>query len=43
MDTISRDAALALLQEHVKSENMIRHCLASEAVLRAAAKRLGEN
>jgi len=40
---MSRDAALALLKEHVKSENLIKHCLASEAVMRAAAQRLGEN
>ena len=40
---LSRDSALALLKEHVKSENLIRHCLASEAVMRALAKRLGEN
>lgn len=40
---LSRDAALALLKEHVKGENMLKHCLASEAVMRAVAKRLGEN
>ncbi len=38
---ITREAALALLREHVAGENMIRHCLASEAVLRALARRLG--
>lgn len=40
---ITREAALALLREQVKSENMVRHCLASEAVLRALARRLGED
>ncbi|MBI5244810.1 MAG: HDIG domain-containing protein [Elusimicrobia bacterium] len=40
---LSRDAAMSLLREHVKGENMIKHCLASEAVMRAAAKRLGED
>jgi putative nucleotidyltransferase with HDIG domain len=40
---ISRAEALSLLQEHVKSPNMIKHCLASEAVMRAAARRLGQD
>ncbi len=40
---IDRGAALALLREHVKNENMIKHCLASEAVLRALARKLGED
>lgn len=38
---ITRAAALALLREHVRSENLIRHCLAAEAVLRALARRFG--
>lgn len=40
---ISRDDALALVREHVKNENLVNHCLASEAVLRAIAGRLGED
>ena len=36
-----RDAALALLKTRVKNDNLIKHCLASEAVLRALAARLG--
>jgi putative nucleotidyltransferase with HDIG domain len=40
---ISRDQALALLHRHIKNPNMIKHCLASEAVLGALADRLGEN
>ncbi|MBU1138942.1 MAG: HDIG domain-containing protein [Proteobacteria bacterium] len=40
---ISRDEAMALLLEHVSSPNMIKHCLASEAVLKGLALRLGEN
>jgi putative nucleotidyltransferase with HDIG domain len=40
---ISRAEAWSLLQEHVKNPNMIRHCLASEVVMRAAAKRLGQD
>ncbi|MEJ2491612.1 MAG: HDIG domain-containing protein [Desulfuromonadales bacterium] len=40
---ISRDAALDLLKEHVTSPNMLKHCLATEAVLRALAKRFDED
>jgi putative nucleotidyltransferase with HDIG domain len=38
---MEREQALALLKTHVKNENLIRHCLASEAVMRALAARLG--
>lgn len=40
---LSRDKALASLREHVKNEKTIVHCLASEAVMRALALRLGED
>ncbi len=40
---MTRDEAVALLREHVKNENMIRHCLASEAVMRAIARRLSRD
>lgn len=40
---ISRDEALELVRSHIKSANMVNHCLAAEAVLRAAAKRLNED
>lgn len=40
---MNRTEALALLRTHVKSENMIKHSLASEAVLQAIAKKLGED
>lgn len=40
---ISRERALELLHKHVKNENMIKHSLASEAVLRALARELGED
>ena len=40
---IDRDQALARLQEHVTNEKTIIHCLASEAVMRALALRLGED
>jgi uncharacterized protein len=41
--SINRSAALELLHKHVKSPNMIKHCIASEAVLGALADKLGEN
>jgi putative nucleotidyltransferase with HDIG domain len=40
---ITRDEAIQLLKENVKAENMVKHCLASEAVLRAMAKKLNRN
>ena len=40
---ISREEALKLLQKNVKAENMLKHSYASEAVLRALAKRLNQN
>ncbi|MEW6442664.1 MAG: HDIG domain-containing metalloprotein [bacterium] len=40
---ISREEALALLRRYVQNPNMIKHCLASEAVMAALAERLGEN
>jgi len=40
---ISREEALELLHTYIKSENMRRHCYASEVVLRAMAKKLGKN
>ncbi|MDD4005039.1 MAG: HDIG domain-containing protein [Elusimicrobiaceae bacterium] len=40
---MNREAAFALLGQYVKNENMIRHCLASEAVLRALAVRLNQD
>ena len=40
---ISREKALELLQDHIKNPNLIKHCLASEAVLGALADRLGED
>ena len=38
-----RDKALVRLQEHVKNEKTIVHSLASEAVMRAMARQLGED
>ncbi|BCR03290.1 phosphohydrolase [Desulfuromonas versatilis] len=40
---MTRDQAWELLTRHVQSPNMLKHCLASEAVLRSLAVRLGED
>lgn len=40
---IDRAAAMSLVQEHLKQPNMIKHCLASEAVMRALARHLSED
>ncbi|MDY6935408.1 MAG: HDIG domain-containing protein [Spirochaetota bacterium] len=40
---MEREQALTLLQRYIKNENMIKHSLASETVLRALAKELGED
>jgi putative nucleotidyltransferase with HDIG domain len=38
---MTRDEALSLLKSHVKTKNLVKHCLACEAVLGALAERLG--
>jgi len=40
---ITREEAVLLLEENIQAENMRKHCYASEAVLRAMAKKLGRN
>lgn len=40
---MTRDEALDMLKENIQSENMRRHCYASEAVMKALARKLGEN
>ena len=40
---ISREEAVKILEENIQAENMRKHCYASEAVMRAIAKRLGRN
>ena len=40
---MTRDEALDLLRQHIKNEKMIYHCLSSEAVLIALAKKLGRD
>jgi len=38
---MDRDAALKLLADHIEQDNLKKHCLATEAVMRHLAKRLG--
>lgn len=40
---LTRETAIGLLHQYVKNDKMIYHCLASEAVMRALAVRLGED
>jgi putative nucleotidyltransferase with HDIG domain len=40
---ISRENAYKLLNQHIQNPNMIKHCVASEAVLRALASELGKD
>ena len=40
---ITREEAMALVKEYIKNPNMIKHCLASEAVMEALADRLGQD
>lgn len=40
---ITRKEAQMLLEKHIGSENMRKHCYASEAVMRALARRLGKD
>ncbi len=40
---ITREQALGLIHDHISNQNMINHCIASEAVLRALARHLGED
>jgi len=40
---ISREEAIDLLEKHISADNMRKHCYASEAVMRAIARRLGRN
>lgn len=39
----TRERGLDLLRQYVSNENLIKHCLASEAIMRALATRFGED
>ncbi|NMB46372.1 MAG: HDIG domain-containing protein [Firmicutes bacterium] len=40
---MEREEALALVKEHVKTKNLIKHMLAAEAIMRRLARHLGED
>ena len=40
---MNRDEALNLLRRYVKGENLIKHCIATAAIMKEVAKELGEN
>jgi len=40
---MNREEALALLRQHVRNENLVKHCLATEAIMRNMADRFGED
>ncbi len=40
---ITREEALALINEYIQNPNMVKHCLAAEAVMGALAERMGED
>lgn len=40
---VNREQALQLVRDHIQNQNLVNHCLAAEAVLRAAAVRLGSD
>lgn len=40
---INRERSLELLNQHLSNPNLIKHCLASEAVMRTLAKHFGED
>ncbi len=40
---ISREEAFSLLKENLKNQNLVKHCLAVEAIMRELAEYLGED
>jgi len=42
-ELMDRETALKAIQENVKNENLIKHMLATEAIMRALARRFNEN
>lgn len=40
---MTREEAMEMVNTHIRSENMKKHCYASEAVMRALARRLGRD
>ncbi len=42
-DNMNREDALALVKQHLKNKNLVKHSLAVEACMRAMARRLGQD
>jgi len=40
---MNREEALQAVRQNIKNENLVKHMLATEAIMRALAKRFGEN
>jgi len=40
---INREQALNLLKKLIQADNLLKHCLATEAIMRSVAERLGKN
>ena len=40
---MKREEALALVKEHLKNRNLVKHCLAVEACMKAVAAKLGRD
>jgi len=40
---VDRDGAVTLLEEFISQSNLVKHCLATEAIMKKLASRLGEN
>ena len=40
---MNREEALKAVRQNIKNENLVRHMLATEAIMRSLAKRFGEN
>jgi len=40
---ITREEALSLLEESLKNQNLVRHCLATEAIMRSLARRFEQD
>jgi putative nucleotidyltransferase with HDIG domain len=40
---MNRDDALELIKKHLKNKNLVKHCLAVEACMKAVAARLGQD
>ncbi|MCD6385790.1 HDIG domain-containing protein [Candidatus Sumerlaeota bacterium] len=40
---LTRDEVISLVNEHITNENLRKHCLATEAIMRKVAERLGED